>query len=92
MRHEATLTSKGQLTIPARLRKALHLKPGDKVVFIEDGQGHVVLEARTNTFADLRGIVQAHGPAPIEEWIRDARAARADAALESLKPSANRKP
>jgi len=28
-----TLTVKGQTTIPTEVRKALHLKPGDKVAF-----------------------------------------------------------
>jgi AbrB family looped-hinge helix DNA binding protein len=92
MRHEAKLTSKGQLTLPARLREALSLKPGDKVVFVEDEQGRIVLEARTRTFADLRGIVRVRGPARIEEWIEEARSARADQALQSLtKPRSRRR-
>ena len=33
----STLTSKGQVTIPANLRKQLGLHPGDLVVFILDG-------------------------------------------------------
>lgn len=35
----STLTVKGQATIPAEIRKALDLKPGDKIVFeISDHQ------------------------------------------------------
>lgn len=35
----ATLSTKGQLVIPSRFRKALHLQPGDKVSFaVEDGK------------------------------------------------------
>lgn len=29
----STLTVKGQATIPAKIRKTLHLKPGDKITF-----------------------------------------------------------
>ena len=29
----STLTSKGQATIPAEIRQALHLKAGDKIIF-----------------------------------------------------------
>ncbi len=87
MRHEAKLTSKGQLTLPARLREALSLKPGDKVVFVEDERGRIVLEARTGKLADLRGAVHVTGRASIEEWIRDARSARGDQALGSLTKS-----
>jgi antitoxin PrlF len=35
----ATITSKGQITIPASVRKALGLEAGDRVVFrLEDGR------------------------------------------------------
>jgi AbrB family looped-hinge helix DNA binding protein len=34
----ATLSTKGQLVIPARFRKALHLQPGDKVPFAVEGE------------------------------------------------------
>ena len=90
MRHEAKLTSKGQLTLPVRLRESLSLKPGDKVVFVEDEQGRVLLEARTGTLADLRGIVRVPGRASIDEWIHDARSARADQALRKPKTSKSR--
>jgi len=33
-----TLSTKGQLVIPSRFRKALHLVPGDKVSFAMDGE------------------------------------------------------
>jgi AbrB family looped-hinge helix DNA binding protein len=32
---EATMTSKGQIVVPARLRRRYGLKPGVKVIFIE---------------------------------------------------------
>lgn len=34
----ATLSTKGQLVIPNRFRKALHLRPGDKVSFALEGE------------------------------------------------------
>jgi AbrB family looped-hinge helix DNA binding protein len=33
MMQVATLTQKGQATIPAKIRKVLHLKMGDKIAF-----------------------------------------------------------
>ncbi len=33
-----TLSTKGQLVIPNRFRKALHLRPGDKVSFAVEGE------------------------------------------------------
>ncbi len=37
------LTSKGQATVPALVRKKLHLKPGDTVIFEESETGLVCL-------------------------------------------------
>jgi AbrB family looped-hinge helix DNA binding protein len=42
----AKITSKGQITIPAQIRRLLNLKDGDKVVFITDG-GKVIMENST---------------------------------------------
>jgi AbrB family looped-hinge helix DNA binding protein len=33
----STLTSKGQVTIPADVRRRLGLRPGDRVAFVVDG-------------------------------------------------------
>lgn len=51
------LTSKGQATIPADVRAALGLKPGDSVEFRLNDAGEVVLR-RAPTLADLCGIVK----------------------------------
>lgn len=39
-----TLTSKGQVTIPKRIRDALRLEPGSAVEFAVDAQGQVVIQ------------------------------------------------
>ena len=46
----ATMTSKGQITVPVEVRKKLKLEQGDKVVFIEDDQGVRILNAAALTF------------------------------------------
>ena len=46
---EVTLTSKGQITIPAELRAKLNLKEGDKLEFYMDRSGRVLVR-----FARLR--------------------------------------
>jgi AbrB family looped-hinge helix DNA binding protein len=43
---EVTLTSKGQITIPAELRARLNLKEGDKVEFFLDRSGRVLMRPR----------------------------------------------
>lgn len=39
----AKLTTKGQLTIPAEIRKRLNVQAGDKVVFLEEN-GRIFIE------------------------------------------------
>ena len=50
----AKLTSKGQVTIPVAVRKALGLKQGDKLVFVQDGNGFRIINAATLNF-DTQG-------------------------------------
>jgi len=51
----ATLTSKGQITVPKPVREALGLRPGDQVLFrLEDNRAVV---ARTSDFLGLAGSV-----------------------------------
>ena len=42
----ATLTSKGQITLPARHRKAWDLEPGDRLLSIRRGERAVRIEPR----------------------------------------------
>lgn len=53
----ATVTSKGQTTIPKPVRDHLHLKPGDRVEFIIQDDGSVVLVPATVDVADLEGVL-----------------------------------
>lgn len=56
----ATMTSKGQTTIPKEIREHLNLKPGDKIAYtIEDGR--VILRARNRSLKDLAGILKGPG-------------------------------
>ena len=38
----STLTSKGQTTIPGEIRKALRLKPGDKLEYVAEGDRAII--------------------------------------------------
>lgn len=60
----ATLTSKGQITIPASVRKALGLRPGAKVDFIaqEDGFKVVALDTHVST---LKGRFAGRAAKPV---------------------------
>ena len=58
---KSTVTSKGQTTIPHQVRSHLGLKTGDRVEFVIDSEGRVVLEPATVDAAELEGIL---APAP----------------------------
>lgn len=59
---EATLTTKGQITLPKDLRDALNLKTGDKLVFEEHKGGGYLLRAKTTDVRALKGMVKYKGP------------------------------
>lgn len=44
----AKVTSKGQVTIPVAIRKLLGIREGDKILFVEDGEKVVMMNASTN--------------------------------------------
>jgi antitoxin PrlF len=53
----ATLTSKGQLTVPRAIREALHLRTGDRLEFDVEADGSVRVHALTRRVADVFGIL-----------------------------------
>lgn len=72
---ESALTSKGQVTIPKPMRDHLGLRPGDRVKFFIQPDGHVVILPRIPISA-LKGIVpKRKGPPPSLEEM--------DAAIEA---------
>lgn len=54
----ATLTSKGQITIPAAVRAALGVAAGDRVDFIQLESGRFELVAATRPVTALKGLVR----------------------------------
>lgn len=53
----ATLTSKGQLTLPVSIRRKLHLKPGDKIELFTRGNGHIEGIPVKQSINSLKGIL-----------------------------------
>jgi AbrB family looped-hinge helix DNA binding protein len=54
----ATVTSKGQITIPKEIRTALELEAGDRVAFRVESDGRVVLEPETLDLMSLFGTLK----------------------------------
>lgn len=59
--YKAKLTSKGQITLPAAVRDALGVKPGDRVVFLPGDNGDFRVR-RVKSIMDLAGSVPYSGP------------------------------
>ena len=57
----STVTSKGQTTIPGEIRRHLKLKAGDRLEFLMEPDGRVILVPATVDVADLKGLL---APAP----------------------------
>lgn len=55
MEVSARVTSKGQITIPSEVRRALALKEGDRVIFRVDGDRAIL--ARTPDLLSLAGSI-----------------------------------
>ena len=61
----ATLTSKGQLTLPKAIRDLLRLGAGDRVDFIVKDDGTVVLRPATVDVRELNGFLYRPGVKPL---------------------------
>ena len=58
---EAAVTSKGQITIPADIRRALNLKSNDRVIFTLMPDGTTVMRAKNKQIASLSGMLKSPG-------------------------------
>lgn len=54
----AKLTSKGQITIPAQVRASLGLDTGDRIEFVDIGDGKFAIMAATHSVKDLKGLIR----------------------------------
>lgn len=69
---DATMTSKGQLTVPVEVRRRLGLKPGSRVSFVPTGDGSYELRVKTGSLIDLKGILHGRVPAVSLEQMDEA--------------------
>lgn len=72
----ATLTSKGQITIPATVRATLGVAAGDRVEFVQIEPGRFELVAATQSVTALKGLVRKPAAPITIAAMNDAIAAR----------------
>jgi antitoxin PrlF len=70
MLQRATVTAKGQITIPVEIRKAMGLEPGSKVVFFDSGDGAFILR-RMGSIEDLYGCLAGFDVPKTDEEMND---------------------
>ncbi len=58
----ATITTKGQVTIPKEIRELLGVEPGDRVLFWRNPEGQIVVEPETVSLMSLHGMLKGLGP------------------------------
>ena len=66
----ATVTSKGQITIPASIRKVLKLDKGDKVILEED-HGRIIMINASARHLNMDKLIFASEPVSTEEAVSD---------------------
>lgn len=54
----ATLTSKGQLTIPAEIRQRLGVEAGDRLEFVELAEGGFAIKPANDDVRSLKGLLK----------------------------------
>ena len=69
---DATLTSKGQTTIPKEIRDGLGMKPGDRMTFTLMSDATVVMRVKNKSISDLAGALYKKGrkTVPVEQLTR----------------------
>jgi AbrB family looped-hinge helix DNA binding protein len=87
----STVTRKGQVTIPKKIREYLEIDTNDQVEFVLR-EGAVVLEPVTRSVADFRGFLKgAQAPADAKSVRAAVKARVAERAARREKPADRRR-
>lgn len=77
MRREARITSKGQVTIPRDVRRALRVREGDVLIFEADERGvRIRVSEPADVFAEYEGAWregEGKTAGEINAWLRELR-------------------
>ena len=72
MTTDATLTSKGQTTIPREIRASLGMKAGDRMTFTLMPDATVIMRVKRKSISEVAGSLHKKGrkPIPVEQLSR----------------------
>lgn len=68
----ATVSSKGQVTIPLEVRERLGIRQGTRVEFLETADGRYEFVAVTGSISALSGLLPWNGPPVTVEQMNEA--------------------
>ncbi len=63
----AMITSKSQVTIPAEVRKNLHVGPGDRIEFVKVADGHYEIIAATRNVSEIKGMIKTNRTVSLDD-------------------------
>ncbi len=72
----STITSKGQITLPKKIREHLQVAPGDRIDFVVEDNGLVVVRPARSRLKQLRGMLRNRKRKPVSLEQMDAALAR----------------
>jgi AbrB family looped-hinge helix DNA binding protein len=75
----ATLSSKGQITLPKAVRERLRVDTGDRIDFFVDDRGDIVLRVVAVDISELKGLLKRRRSCPVTIEEMNAAVARAHA-------------
>jgi len=78
----ARITSKGQITIPVKVRRTLGLRTGDRVQFVEMDKHKFAMTAANRSIRELEGILWRKGRKTVTIQEMNEAIARGAAGLE----------
>lgn len=78
----AKVTSKGQITIPVKVRRKMGLGSGDRVQFHEAANRNFTISAATRSVQELKGLLYKKGRKPVTIEEMNEAIARGAAGLE----------
>ncbi len=78
----AKVTSKGQVTIPIAIRKMLGIREGDKLLFVEEGEKVVLINASTTALLKaqeaFKGVAEELGIKDEQDVVKLVKEIRAE--------------
>ncbi|HLI52311.1 MAG TPA: AbrB/MazE/SpoVT family DNA-binding domain-containing protein [Thermomicrobiaceae bacterium] len=82
--HLTVITRKGQVTIPADIRRSLDLHEGDAVAWVEEEGAIKLIPARFTLETAFGSVEPRRTPEDFDELLREAKAAKAAETVAEL--------